>query len=199
MFDASWPGWSLEQAGITGATGLLGVVIGGLVTAHNQKKERRHARRREQLEKFYSPLIGMRDEIQSKSELRVKLHAAANIAWQKQFVNADLPVEKQAISARLRDKFDKVFEYSDEQLKKDLVPTYQNMLDHYAANLWLAEPSTLKFHYVLTEFVEIWNRFLAGTLPSEVLAEIDHSEERLKPFYEDIQSNFDRLSAELLG
>jgi hypothetical protein len=101
------------------------------------------------------------------------------------------------ISDKQKEKFDKILEYSEEQLKKDLVPTYRKMLELYSSNLWLAEPSTLKFHYVLTEFVEIWNRFLEGALPQEVLMEIDHSEKDLQPFYEDLQINFDRLTKEL--
>jgi len=44
----------------------------------------------------------------------------------------------------------------------------------------------------LTEFVEIWKRYLNGSLPMEVVTEIEHSEENLKPFYADLQSNFDR-------
>jgi hypothetical protein len=185
------------QSGISAAAGLLGVVIGGLVTSHSQKVVRRIARKREQLEKFYSPLIGMRDEIRSKSDLRTNLHSAANVAWQKQFQTTEFGFEKKMISDMLKDKFDRLLEYSEEQLKRDLVPTYERMLNLYTANIWLAEPSTLKFHFVLTEFVEIWKRYLNGSLPMEVLTEIEHSEENLKPFYADLQSNFDRLTKEL--
>jgi len=197
MVDNTWPGWSLMQSVIAGASGLLGVIIGGWITSHNQRVERQHAHKREQLEKFYSPLIGMRDDIRSKSELRLKLHSAGNIAWQKQFQGVTEGWEKQIISEKQKDKFDKLLAYSDTQLKEDLVPIYRKMLELYTTNMWLAEPSTLTFHFVLTEFVEIWNRFLAGSLPQEVLAEIDHSEGNLKSFYEDLQNSFDRLTREL--
>jgi len=139
----------------------------------------------------------MKDEIRSKSELRKKLHGAGNIAWQKQFQGVADPLEKKMITEKQSAKFDKLLEYSDTQLKQDLVPLYRKMLELYSSNMWLAEPSTLKFHFVLTEFVEIWNRCLDGSLPGEVLAEIEHSEENLKPFYEDLQANFDRLTKDL--
>jgi hypothetical protein len=62
---------------------------------------------------------------------------------------------------------------------------------------WLAEKSKLGFNYELVEFVELWNRYYAGSLPLEVLNEIEHSEAKLQPFYTDLQENFDRLSKEL--
>lgn len=83
------------QSGISAAAGLLGVIVGGTVTAHSQKIQRKHARQRDQLEKFYSPLIGMRDDIRSKSEMRTKLHSAAGIAWQKQFEGVETGFEKE--------------------------------------------------------------------------------------------------------
>jgi hypothetical protein len=197
MLDKTWPGWSLLQSGVTGAVGLLGVFAGGWITGRNQRVERQHARKREQLEKFYSPLIGMRDEIRSKSELRVKLHEAGDVAWKRLFEGVAEPWEKKIITDKKQQQFDKLLEYSEAQLKQDLVPLYGKMLDLYTSNMWLAEPSTLKFHFVLTEYVEIWNRFLGGSLPKEVLAEIQHGEANLKPFYEDLQSHFDRLSKTL--
>ena len=94
-------------------------------------------------------------------------------------------------------QFDKVIDYSNEQLEKDLVPLYRKMLSLYLNNKWLAERSTRGFTYELVEFVEIWNRYFAESLPRQVLSEIEHTEAELQPFYEDLQDNFDRLSKEL--
>lgn len=71
------------------------------------------------------------------------------------------------------------------------------MLDHYTSHMWLAEKSTLQHHYALTEFVEIWNRHLDESIPYEVINSLDHKEAMLNPFYEDLQNNFDLLSAQL--
>jgi hypothetical protein len=192
MFDSSWPGWGLIQCGISAGSGLLGVLIGGLITGHSQKAERLNARIREQLHDFYSPLLGIQDEIRAKSELRKKLHAAANVAWQKQ-----VEIHNRFVPDDVEAKFDKVIDYSNEQLEKDLVPLYRKMLNLYLSNKWLAEKSTLGFNYELVEFVEIWNRYYAGGLPREVLNEIEHSEAKLQPFFTNLQDNFNRLSKEL--
>ena len=57
MFADTNPGWGVLQSGITAAAGLGGVCAGALLTARNQKAERRNARIREQLQDFYSPLL----------------------------------------------------------------------------------------------------------------------------------------------
>lgn len=192
MYDGSWPGWGLWQCGISAGSGLLGVLIGGLVTAHNQRAERRSARIREQLRDFYSPLLGIREEIRAKSELRIKLHSAANVAYQKQ-----VEIHERSVPEDVKAKFDKVVDYSNQQLENDLVPQYRKMLDLYLRNKWLAEKSTRGFNTELVEFVEIWNRYYAESLPYEVLCEIEHTEAKLRPFYADLQENFERLSKEL--
>jgi hypothetical protein len=180
------------QSGISAGAGLLGVLVGGLVTAHSQRAERRNARIREQLEGFYSPLIGIREEIRAKSAVRTNVHSAAASVWLKM-----VELHDRNAPADVKEKLDKVFEYSNEQLEKDLVPLYQKMLELYLKNKWLAEPSTLKFNYEFVEFVELWNRYFAGSLPREVLPVMEHSEKKLYPLYQDLQDNFDRLRNEL--
>ncbi|MGA3083067.1 MAG: hypothetical protein ABSD44_17080, partial [Terracidiphilus sp.] len=185
-------GWNLMQSGISAGAGLLGVLIGGLVTAHSQRADRRNARIREQLEGFYSPLIGIRDEIRAKSVVRMNVHSATGSAWIKK-----VELNDRNPSGDGKDKFDKVYEYSNEQMEKDLVPLYQKMLELYLKNKWLAEPSTLKFNYEFVEFVELWKRYFADSLPREVLGEMEHSEKKLYPLYKDLQDTFDRLTNEL--
>ena len=94
-------------------------------------------------------------------------------------------------------QFDKFLEYSDEQLKTDLIPLYEKMLEPFTRNLWLAEKSTLQDHGALAEFVEIWKRYLSDALPKVVIKSIGHSEEKLQAFYKDLQDNFERLGDEL--
>jgi hypothetical protein len=40
----------------------------------------------------------------------------------------------------------------------------------------------------LTEYVEIWKRFLAGTLPAEVASLVSHTEQDLYPLYDDLEA-----------
>ena len=192
MFDNSWPGWGLMQSAVSAGAGLLGVLIGGLVTAHSQRTERRNARIRQQLEGFYSPLMGIRDEIRAKSGVRENIHSAAGSVWIK-----TLNYYERNVPADVKEKFDNVFEYSNEQMEKDLVPLYRKMLEVYMKNKWLAEPSTLKFNFKIVEFVELWNRYYADSLPREILGVMEHSEKKLYPLYQDLQDTFNRLTDEL--
>jgi hypothetical protein len=192
MLDGTWPGWGLWQSGITGATGLLGVFVGALATLSGQKRTRKNERARQQLEEFYSPLLGIRNEIRAKSELRTSLHSLAGAAYLQ-----EVEVHNRNVPQDLKDKYDKLIQYSDDQLRKELVPQYEAMVRLYLEKRWLAEVSTLKFDYVLVEFVEIWGRFLEDTIPTRVLQLLDHSEAKLKPFYDDLQMCFDVLSKQL--
>jgi hypothetical protein len=70
---------------IPAGSGLLGVLIGGWLTALNQKQERREAHFKSQLSEFYSPLLGIRSQIKAKSELRLKLSSVAGAAWPAKF------------------------------------------------------------------------------------------------------------------
>jgi len=191
-------GLGLAQLIVPAAAGILGVLVGGLITAHSQRRDRQHNGIRQQLECFYGPLLAMRRQIHSKSELRVKLHKIAGEAWQKRLDSVrDDPQALQAVEKARGPQFDKVFDYSDEQFRDELIPLYRKMLEHVTQYIWLAEPSTLDHFDALVEFVELWNRFLAKTLPHEVLESIDHSEEELYPFYEDLETQTERLRQEL--
>jgi hypothetical protein len=190
-------GGQLIQSGITGLAGLLGVVVGGWITSRTQRQERQSARKHEQLMGFYAPLRAMRAEIKAKSELRTHLHSAGEEAWAEKIRGVDDPLRKKKIVEQERPKVGKIWDRSDEQLKKELVPLYGAMLKHFSSQMGLAEGSTLEYYPALGEFVEIWNRFLDGSLPTEVANKMDHREDKLKPFYEDVEKNFSRLSAEL--
>jgi len=191
MLDSSWPGWGLMQSAITGATGLLGVLVGALATFHGQKKTRRHEHIKQQLAEFYSPLLSIHHEIRAKSEVRLKVHSLANAAFSEELSSS------RGMLPEVKEKYDNVLKYSNEQLKQDLIPQYERMVKLYLEKRWLAEPSTLKFDYDLVEYIELWNRFFQASLPHRVLTKLDHSEERLKIFYQDLQVCFDKLSKEL--
>lgn len=191
-------GFGLAQIIVPAAAAILGVLVGGLITFYSQRRERRHDHVSRQLECFYGPLLAMRQQIRSKSELRLNLHKKAHEAWQKRLdsLRHD-PQALMAVEKARGPEFDKLFNYSDEQLRDELIPHYRKMLEHFTQYMWLAEPSTLDHFSVLVDFVEIWNRFLAHTLPHEVLELIDHSEKDLYPFYDDLETQTKRLREEL--
>lgn len=177
---------------------LLGVLVGGWITTRNQKLERQHQRIREQLSNFYSVLIGMHKQIREKSQVRVKLRGIANQAYQNELKQAgDDPGAKKRIADSSEPLYEKLLEYDNQQLTGELVPLYQSMLDHVTKNMWLAEPSTLDHYSALVEYVELWNRGLKQSLPTEVMFEVRHEENKLYPFYADLDLQFKRLRDEL--
>lgn len=183
---------------ITAAAGLLGVALGGWITAHSQKKQRVHDRIREQLSGFYSPLLGIRARILAKSEVRLKISGATGEAWRLLVSRNRSDVESaEKIEKERFPDFEKVLEHNNRQLVEELLPLYRKMVDLFADNMWLAEPPTREHFGALVEFVEIWDRWLGGTLPKETVPLLGHSEENLQPFYKDLATQLNRLSNEL--
>ncbi len=93
--------------------------------------------------------------------------------------------------------YDKLQDYNNRQLTDEIIPLYRKMLAIFTDCMWLAEPSTQRHYAALVEYVEIWNRFLDQSLPREVLQQIEHKEEALKPFYADLEQHFTSLSKRL--
>jgi hypothetical protein len=191
------PVWGIAQSLITALAGLGGVGVGAWMTGRNQKKERKNARIKEQLQDFYSPLLALRAEIKAKSEFRLKVRNAAGSAWTEKFGGQRTPERLQDISERDGPDYDRIIDYDNKQLEKELIPQYRKMIDCFSTHLWLANPSTLSHYGALVEYVEVWNRYLANAIPGEVVRAIGIEEKMLYPLYEDLQHNFDALNAEL--
>jgi hypothetical protein len=193
-------GYSLAKLAspiIAAFAGLGGVALGGAIASWSQSKERQQARVREKLDKFYSPLLGIRMQILAKSEVRQKVHRSAEAEWQALFKGIDSPEEKARITTERGPDFKGVFDYSAEQLKNDLVPLYKQMAALFTANMQFAEEPTRKYFGTLVEFVELWNRQLQKPMPPEVVLSLNQSEKNLYPFYEDLETQFRRLRKQL--
>jgi hypothetical protein len=178
---------------ITACTGLGGVALGGATTIWSQRRERRSARIREQLDKFYAPLLGMRMQILAKSEVRQKVSGIAGAAWASLFAKADDPEARKKIDSERWPAFEELIEYSEQHMREELVPLYRQMVALFADNMQFAEDSTRKHFGTLVEFTELWNRALQNPIPPEVLSSLNHSEKALYPFYEDLETQFRKL------
>jgi len=180
--------------------GLLGTFIGGWIANRNQSRERKQRRCGEQL-RFYAELLSIRKVILAKSELRLHLSNLAHKAWQEEIgetTGQERSQLRDELYARRSDEYDKLADYSDNQLREELIPLYRKMLDYWTANMAQAEPSTQQHFATLVDFVEIWNRFLKQSLPQAVIRQITHEEKKLYPLYEDIEKQVERLRKELL-
>jgi hypothetical protein len=76
---------------------------------------------------------------------------------------------------------------------------YREMLTIFRDNYWLAEPETKEFYSGLVEYVEVWNRWKAKSVTGETIREIGHTEEKLKPFYQELEKRTEILRSELSG
>jgi hypothetical protein len=71
------------------------------------------------------------------------------------------------------------------------------MVDLFRANFWLADPATREFYPEVLEFVDVWERLVDKSLPVEVLRRIDHTEEKLLPFYKHVADTHDVIQRKL--
>ncbi len=187
--------------GLTSAAcGLAGVLVGGWLTSRNQKRERQVRFFREQLGELYGPMLAIRAEMLAKAELKLKISGAAGAAWQETVGNA----RREGGVQRIREvreasfpMFKEILKYNDRQFAEEIMPSYRKMVQLFVEKMHFAEVSTIEYLENLIDFVEIWNRWLAGSLPSEVVERLGHSEEKLFPFYRDVASHFMALQAEM--
>jgi hypothetical protein len=180
-------------------SGLIGVAVGAWLTSRRESGQRRLAFVERKLNDFYSPMLGLRNEIRMRSELRVRIHDTADTVWRELCADArNLSVEAlRDISTNRGPEFTKVIEYDNKQLEEELLPAYRQMADLFRENYWLADPDTRSHYQYLIEFVELWDRWMAKSIPGEVLQRIGHTEDNLKPFYEHLRQKHDALRTEI--
>lgn len=190
--------WDISIA-LPAIAGLIGVVVGSWLTSRRERAQRRLLFRQQQLREFYSPLLGIRKEIQLRSELRVQIHEAASDVWKRLCADANYSVEalERLRSERSRE-FKSVIDYDNLQLQEELLPAYRRMVGTFRDNLWLAEKETQAYLGPLIEFIDLWDRWMAKSIPGEVLESLGHGEERLQPFYEHLQAKHNELQDRLI-
>ncbi len=165
-------------AALVGALG--GALLGAWLTGRHQQVQRRAMFLEHQLRDFYSPLVSLLDRILAKRRVREKVLQVAH----------EDPRAK-------RDQINRLIEHDTEHFVEEMFPDFQSMLTIFRDNLWLAEPETRSYFSALFEFVEIWDRWLKGTLPAEMVNIVGHSEEPLQPFYEHLRRKHDELQTRL--
>src|SRR5208283_1547125 len=185
---------------ITAAAVLFGVGLGGVITLFNQRRQRADERLQQQLSEFYAPLLGLRMRILAKSETRVKSSGVLQTAWSEVLAGPRAIGDPELLKKTADEKwlaFQEAHDYSNRELREEIVPLYRKMVDIFTEKMWLAEPSTLIHFGVLVEYVEIWNRALAGAIPNDAMILYNHDEDKVKPLYADLASHVQRLSGGL--
>ena len=141
----------------------------------------------------YSPIAGCRKRIRAKSELRKKISGAAGDSWQELCARYDAAQQIMHNPEELFAPYKSIIEYDNQQLRDELIPLYRKMLDVFTEKYWLADEDTRAHYQDFLEFVEIWERFLAEALPGEVVRNLGHTEDNLRPFYEHIEQKLSAL------
>lgn len=123
---------------------LGGVLIGAWLTRQREFESRRHQFLVRQLHELYAPLLGLRTEIRVRSELRVRVHGAADAAWRDLVAQArERGIEAVGrVSTERGPEFKQITEYDNQVLAKELITTYRRMLITLRDHLWLAEAET---------------------------------------------------------
>jgi len=187
--------WVISIA-VPALAGLFGVWIGSLLATRREQREQRLTFLSKQLEEFYSVLLGIRTDIRTRSEIRVKVQKAASAIWPRLCEEARTmggPEALQKLTDTRRPQFQRLIEYDNKQLFTELLPLYRSMVDRFRTHYWLAEPETRPFYSGLVEFVEIWNRTEKDSVPSEVIEQLKYGEDNLNPFYEHLQKKHDEI------
>ena len=137
----------------------------------------------------------MRERLRASGEIRLKVRNAAGAEWPRLVEKArEHGVEHlRETEERRWPAFEKIIEDDNRKLEGEDIPLYRQMVDSFTAKMHLAEPCTRQHFGALVEFVELWERYLRGALPSEVVRRIGPNEENLSAFYADLESNFTRL------
>jgi hypothetical protein len=181
------------------ASGFAGVLLGSWLSSRRDQSQRRLAFVEKQLSGFYSPMQGLREDIASTSAIRLRIQQEAERAWRD--VCAQAPKDDLGAVDRLRkeraDEFNRIIEFDTDKLQKELLPAYRRMANLFRESYWLAEKETRAYFPAVLEFVEIWERWIAGTLPIEVWRNLNHTEDNLAGFYQHISSVHDELRSRL--
>ena len=176
---------------------LVGALIVYVFGIRKLSIELRNAFIQKQMSGFYSPIAGYRKRIRAKSEVRGKVSIVANEAWKELCVPYSEAKQPMHNHEELYAPFGKIIQYDNKQLREELMPLYRRILDLFTENYWLADEDTRAYYQDFLEFVEIWERFLAEALPSEVLLKLEHSEEDVLPFYEHVERRLSALQEEI--
>lgn len=174
----------------------IGSIITHWMTSRREQTARNIQHRRQQLSEFYGPLLGMHKEIRARSELRVKLQTAIDDNHIGDMVLAGRGNTEAASDAHLPAILTNI---EDEKVtfREVLMPRYRSMIDTFREKMWLAEPETREYFPDLIEFVDVWDKIIAGKLPTAIAPVIGHTEQNLQPFYSHLEKMQDRLLLEI--
>lgn len=175
--------------------GFFGVLAGAWLTSRREQTQRKLKFIESQLSQFYSPLLGIKNTIHRNAELRETLQGIASEQWALLSTASEPigPEDKKVLMDQKWPRFKNLIDYDDQKFETELFPLYQEMIDIFRKNYWLAEEETRTYFPTLLQYVEVWSRNLNDALPFEVWKAIDHKEASLANFYEHLETKHNDL------
>src|SRR6266496_4949101 len=98
----------IASIAVPAVAGFIGIITGAWLTSRRERKQRQLDFIRTQLREFYSPILGLRQDILMRSELRVKVQQAANTAWGKLSESVTTAEKGRSLIASRKDDFTKL-------------------------------------------------------------------------------------------
>lgn len=177
--------------------GFLGALIGAGLTAwfvqRRERQQRQLAFLERQLREFYSPMVGLRAEIHTRSQLRVRIQNTAEAVSSELLRTGSNQTRGRA--QPLLQQFQRVIEDDDTTFKTQLMPAYQKMALVFRENLWLADADTQAYYPDFMEYLDVMERHLRDAIPGEVVVALGHTEANLHPFYAHLEARHRQLRA----
>jgi hypothetical protein len=191
--------WAISIA-VPAISGFVGILIGAWISSKQQKQQRKLTFIEDQLKYFYSPLLGLRNEIIILRERQYDINRNTDENWRKMCKDAreigGIDNLKTVVDER-REEYMSTLKYNNRQITEILLPSYRHMVSIFREYYYLADPHTRKHFGTLLGYVDIWDRWLSKSIPPEVIKDIGHSEKILDPFYDEIEEIHNALHTKL--
>ena len=180
-------------------SGLLGVFVGYWLTIRRERLSRKLDFIEKQLCDFYSPMVGFFSDIFALNELEKKISECADDTWRelaKENLQSNDYGERQTRHNERWKKFKPIIDYNNQQTYEKLVPFYRKMLELFREKLYLADQDTRDYYSNLVEFVNIWDRCQANSLPPEVTEKLNHGNQ-IVAFKKHLEQRYNKLRVKL--
>jgi len=177
-------------------TGFFAALIGHYFTARHYRKRKTYEFAERRLDELYGPLCSRLGQLRADGKLKVEIFRAKNEAWKDKCERARAPFldHEEAFAP-----YKKSIDYENRHFRESVMPLFDEMLAILNTKRHLAFRSTLGFYDTFYRFVQLWHRWLDDAIPGEAIKRIEVPEEKLQPFYADIEERHAALVKKLSG
>lgn len=116
------------------------------------------------------------------------------MAWQKVCAERPTPFTSHD---EIFGPFQRLIDKENERFPTIPLPLYQDMVEIFTKNFWLAEEDTREFYKPTCRYVELWERYYQEAIPRQVLEEVPITETPLHPFYDNLELHLNRLRSKV--